>query len=350
MKRHEAAIALAKLNMISHHVVKGVELKCPLDIEQALEDDCDYKKISDELIEYLQEDPDPILYNQVLRYIDTTKCREFASSHEDNELCNQILQLCEAVDKLKELARRLQAGDKKHSYLVDYFADPETEELFRRAARVGLLDSEYKPSKIVRRFQLKLIALAIIKIRGYKTRNKWCHFEEQWGIKAKLILRCDIPLTKVKEVYAVTRLYPEVNLYADLHPDSPAKVFKTPLCQREAEKLCRLLKKKRLLDKNVDEESFLAIQGLLRIPPQAVNWIGTGYALVYFIKTLFSDLNPKVWKLAVTWFTLHGTPINYGTIKTKSHDLNVDPKKHDKNNSMDLIDSLIANAKEQEHN
>ena len=96
------------------------------------------------------------------------------------------------------------------------------------------------------------------------------------------------------------------------------------------------------IDAKVSTESFLAIMKLLRIPPSPINWTGSLNSLIYFTREMFMELNPSFAHLTANWFTNNNANVNYGTIKTKSSQLNRFPERYD---FIPLIDNLILQAK-----
>jgi len=344
MERHEAAMAIARINMVSKKVAHGSRLRCISDIEDALEENYDFGFMEDELLEYLKEDQDPILFNQVLSFVDTDLIIKFKNSLVDEELKERLSRLTDCIENLRAYAKELKKKFRIHPTLVDYLANPETEELLKRAVNAGILTNEYQPAPRTKIYQLKMIAMAIIYIRGIKVRNKWCHFEEQWGVSDKRLSKCEVPISSGREIYKIIKLYPEVDLMSEI--DSRAgqeKIFRTPLRKEEAEVLFGLLKDNAFLDPKTDVEDFLSIQGLIRIPPKKINWIESAYSLAYFAKSLFGDMNASLWNLTVKWFTVNSTHLNHGTFKTKSHVLKEHPERYD---FIPIIDNIIKQTKE----
>lgn len=344
MERHEAAMAIARINMVSKRVAHGARLRCISDIEDALEANYEFAFMADELLEYLEEDQDPILFNQILSFVSTDDIVKFKNSLVNVELKGRIASLTDSIERLRSFAQDLQKKFRLHPTLVDYLAKPEIEALLKRAVDAGILTKEYQPAPRTKIYQLKMIAMAIISIQGIKVRNKWCHFEEQWDISDKRLSKCEVPITSGKEIYKIIKLYPEVDLMTEI--DSRAgqeKTFRTPLRKEEAEVLFDLLKDNSFLDPKTTVEDFLAIQGLIRIPPKKINWIESAYSLAYFARSLFGDMNASVWHLTVKWFTVNNTHLNHGTFKTKSHVLNEHPDRYD---FIPIIDNIIIRTKE----
>ena len=58
---------------------------------------------------------------------------------------------------------------------------------------------------------------------------------------------------------------------------------------------------------------------------------------------MFMELNPSFAHLTANWFTNNNANVNYGTIKTKSSQLNRFPERYD---FIPLIDDLILQAKQ----
>ena len=150
-------------------------------------------------------------------------------------------------------------------------------------------------------------------------------------------------MTKARDVYRVTKLYPEVDFYNFLNTKECAKTFDTDLNKKQATCLCQLLKTNGLLDARVTTEAFLAIMNLLRLPPTPINWTGSLDSLIYFTRVMFMELNPGFAHLTANWFTNKNANVNYGTIKTKSSQLNRFPERYD---FIPLIDNLILQAKQ----
>lgn len=344
MERHEAAMAIARINMVSKRVAHGARLRCISDIEDALEANYDFELMADELLNYLEEDQDPILFNQILSFVGTDEIVKFQISLVDEELKDRIGCLTDNIERLRTYAKELQKKFRIHPTLVDYLAKPEIEDLLKRAVNAGILTNDYQPAPRTKIYQLKMIAMAIISIQGIKVRNKWCHFEEQWEINDKRLSKCEVPVTSGREIYKIIKLYPEVDLMTEI--DSRAgqeKTFSSPLRKEEAEVLFDLLKDNAFLDPKTSVEDFLAIQGLIRIPPKMINWIGSAYALAYFTKSLFGDTNASLWNLTVKWFTVNNTHLNHGTFKTKSNVLKEHPERYD---FIPIIDNIIRQTKE----
>ena len=344
MERYEAAMAIARINMISKKTAQAVKLCCIQDIEDAMECDESFNAIADSVIRYMKTDRDPILYNQVLCYVNMDESRKFADSLVDEELKAQIVDLSDAIDRMRELAKQQKEESRLHPKLIDELADKETETLLMRAVNSGVLDENFMPAKGTKIYQLKLIAMAVNTIKGTKVRNRWCHFEDQWNIGEQRLSKAAVPITRGRDIYRIAKLYPEVDFNQEIDTRAiPVSILKSPLNEAQALKLCHLLKTKGFLDREVDDSSFLAIQGLAKIPPQPVNWVGQAYALAYLMKALYSDLNANIWNLTVKWFTVRNESLNRETFKTKSHILEVHA---DRYSFIPVIDRLIRKAKD----
>ncbi len=347
MKRHEAAMAIALINMISKKIAQAVKLESIADIEDAFEIDIDVdinlKQAKEDLTQYISQDKDPILYNQILCMVETSEIRRFADGLVDVELQEMMIDLSDAIDAMREIAIKLEKDRRKHPYLINELCDKQTEDLLSRAVGVGLLTKEFQPAKGTKIYQLKLIAYAVNIIKGTKVRSRWCHFEKQWNVGDKRLSKGDIPITRGREIYKVAKIYPEVDFNSAIKTRAGhEKTLESPLNPDQAIRLCKLLKKHEFLDKNVNEESFLAVQGLVNIPPHPINWSGSAYSLAYFMKALFSDRNANLWNMTVTWFTVNNETLNHGTFKTKSHVLIVHPERYE---FIPLIDRIISKCK-----
>lgn len=336
-------MAIAVLNKTSKIVHYAARLGLEDEIEEALEGHPDFIQTADDIIGYIDDDRDKRLYDQLNCLVDTKTISDFSAHITDPSTRSSIDNLVKCINKLKVYAESLYSEDyKDFPYLVPYFANEEMKALLMRSVNAGILNEKYQPKKGIKQYHLKLIALAIIKIKDIKTRNKWCHFEKQWNIEDKHLSRCEVPLTRGADVYKISKIYPEVDFFSVFEDRvSQAKAFKTSLKIPQVKILCTLLKEHGFLAGSIQDESVMAIMGLLRIPPQPVDWSGSAYSLVYFVKQLFGDLNPSSLHMAERWFTVKGKTLNHGTIKTKSSTLNRERSRFD---FIPIIDDIIREA------
>ena len=342
-ERHEAAMAIAIINRTSKQVYDGIRLSNIDAVEYALAEHPDFEETAESIISYIEQDKDKKLYDQLVYLVDSSHFSKFYKTLKDENLKNELSELMDCLDTLHEYAKQcINEYYKEYPGLVPFFANDEIKELLDRAVKAGLLDEKYQPMKTTKRYHLKLIAYGIATIKELKTRNKWCHFEKLWNTGCNRLSAIRVPMTKARDVYRVTKLYPEVDYYSFLNTKECVKTFKTSLNKEQATWLCKMLKANGFLDAKVSTESFLAIMKLLRIPPSPINWTGSLNSLIYFTREMFMELNPSFAHLTANWFTNNNANVNYGTIKTKSSQLNRFPERYD---FIPLIDNLILQAK-----
>lgn len=343
-ERHEAAMAIAIINKISKQVYDGIKLNNIEAVKYALEDHPDFEETAESIISYINKDKDKKLYDQLVYLVDSSLYNKFHKTIKDEFLKNDMSELMDCLNALHEYAQQCtKEYYKDYPDLVPFFANDEIKELLDRAVMAGLLDDKYQPKKTTKRYHLKLIAYGIANIKELKTRNKWCHFEKLWNTGCNRISAIRVPMTKARDVYRVTKLYPEVDYYSFLNTKECVKTFKTSLNKEQATWLCKMLKENGFLDARVSTEAFLAIMNLLRIPPSPINWTGSLDSLIYFTREMFMELNPSFAHLTANWFTNNNANVNYGTIKTKSSQLNRFPERYE---FIPLINDLILQAKQ----
>lgn len=343
-ERHEAAMAIAIINKVSKLVYDGIRLNSIDAVEYVLSDYPDIEETTESIINYIEGDKDKKLFDQLTYLVESSQFKKFYKTIQDEELQKNLSELMDCLDKLHEYASQCtKEYYKDYPDLVPFFANEEIKDLLDRAVSAGFLDEKYQPKKTTKRYHLKLIAYAIANIKELKTRNKWCHFEKLWKTGCNRISAIRVPMTKARDVYRVTKLYPEVDFYSFLNTKECEKTFKTSLNKQQATYLCDLLKTNGFLDAKVSTESFLAIMKLLRLPPSPINWTGSLDSLIYFTREMYMELNPSFAHLTANWFTNNNANVNYGTIKTKSSLLNRFPERYD---FIPLIDKLILQSKQ----
>lgn len=341
--RYEVALAIATISKVSKEVCYAININNEAEVKNAIESKTSFRSMAEDIIHFIKDEQDSLLYEQLICLPNPKPILKYISYVKSNTLL--VLHLSDLANSLEMLQTFGYELRKKHSpypKLEPFLANDETAELLGRAVKAGILDEDYQPRKSIKLYQLRLIAIAIIEIQGFKTRDKWCHFNEQWKLDEGLLARTKIPLSKGNEIYRITKLYPEVDFYGILSPNiKPSELFRTKFSVEGAIELCKSLKKHDFLSKRVSEESFLAIMGLMSIPPSAIDWIGSFDSLVFFIREAFGDLNPNMLYLTARWFTLDGNDINHGTMKTKSSRIARMPEKY---GFIPLLSALISKA------
>ena len=343
--RHEAAMAIAVINKTSKIAFSAIQLDDIPKLRSVFEENVRFWGMAEDIIDYVSRDTDALLYNQLVCLIDPQPLREYARKLKKETLLSlALMDLSDSIDMLHQYGNQLDADNRLHPTLNAHLADAETIELLDRAVRDGLLTRDYQPKTTTKVYQLKLIAMAIISIRGFKTRNRWCHFDDQWELGNKHLAKTVIPLSKGAAIYRISNLYPEADFHAMLSkPAEGKKLLRTHFTEQGVAVLCKQLKAGGFLDARTCEETFQAVTGFGSGIPCPLNWTGSFDSLVYFAKEAFGDLNPKVLTLAAQWFLLHKKPVNHGTMKTKSSKINRAP---DKYGFIPIIDSYIKRALE----
>lgn len=341
MERSEAALQIALLNKISKQIYSCIMLNDIPGLKQLCREDYDFPAITRRLKNYIQKDPDPILYSQFLKFTETAPIVKYASTEADFKLAKKLLDISDAVIELRQLAIIIDSKDKPNADLDSVLNTESILELLARATNAGYLQEDFKPSTSTRLFELKLIASAIINIAGLQPRDSWCHFNRLWNVSRKSLAAVAIPLTKGQDIYKVAQLYPEYNVMSVFKKDKDKPVFKSPFTPEQADLLATMLKKKKYLDKATSNDVFLAIQGLSGVPPMSINWTGPAYSLAYFIKTVYSDLNLKIWSLTGDWFKVKDKAINVQTFKSKVYVLANKAERYD---FIAELDKIIADV------
>lgn len=340
--RYEVALAIATINKVSKEVCYAIEVDRKAEVKTAIESDSSYRSMAEDIIKFLKNEQDSILYEQLICLPNSKPILKYATGlKSDTMLILHLSDLATAIDMLQKYAYELRRENSPYPDLEPFLANDETAELLKRAVNAGILTEDYQPKKNIKMYQLKLIALAIIEIQGFKTRDRWCHFDEQWKLGTAVLARTKIPLSKGNDLYRITKLYPEVDFYKLLSATEKIELFNTHFSENGAVELCKALKKHDFLDKKTNEDTFLAIMGLRSIPPHQVNWVGSFDSLVYFCREAFSDLTPNMLQLTARWFTLDGNDINHGTLKTKSSRVARMPEKY---GFIPLLSTLISKA------
>lgn len=341
--RYEVALAIATINKVSKEVCYAIEIGKQAEVKNALETKISYRSLAEDIIKFLKNEQDSILYEQLICLPNSKPILKYATGiKSDTMLILHLSDLATCLDMLQKFGYELRHDNSPYPDLEPFLANDETAALLGRAVKAGVLTEDYLPKKGTKMYQLKLIAMAIIEIQGFKTRDKWCHFDEQFKVGDKLLARTKIPVSKGNDIYRISKLYPEVDFYRLMSTnEEAAPLFQTHFSEIGALELCKALKKHDFLDKKTSEDTFLAIMGLRTIPPHEINWIGSFDSLVYFVREAFSDLNPNMLHLTARWFTLDGKEINHGTMKTKSSRIARMPEKF---SFIPLLSTLIGKA------
>lgn len=341
MERPEAALLIAQLNKISKQLYSYIVLEQDSLVKSICHEEYDFPSITRRLRSYIQKDSDPILYRQFLKFTETGPIVTYASSVSDFKVAKCLMEMVETVNALRQMAIMIDSKDKPNECLDDALNNEVILELLARARNAGYLLEDFAAAPSTKMFELKLIASAIIGIANLQPRDSWCHFNRLWNISRKSLGAVAIPLTKGSEIYRVAQLYPEYNVMQTFKKDNAKPVFKSPFTPEQAEFLATMLKKKKYLDKATSNDVFLAVQGLSAVPPMMINWVGSAFSLAYFIRTVYNDLNLKIWTLTGYWFKVNGKPINVQSYKSKVAVLRQHADRYD---FIPELDGIIQNA------
>jgi hypothetical protein len=341
--RQEAALNIAIMNRLSKTVLHQVRLGSEAGILEALQERFDFTKAAKDLIVYMKSDKDRILYEQAICLADTAEFLEFAGKTRDRIVKQKLTAIYSSIDQLHEFGYKRQREECLYPSLEPFLSEPETHNLLQRSVTAGLLDEKFQPKKGTKIYQLKLIAEAIIQIRGIGTRNKWCHFEKQWRLGEHRLSQAFVPLTRSNSIYRISKIYPEVDFYSLLTQKDYDKTFSTDLNEVQCRELWRRLKDANFIDQKVEVESFLAMTGIIKLPTAPVNWTGSFDSLVYFVNAVFGDLNPSVLHITADLFVIKNAPINYGTMKTKSSRIKRHPEMFD---FIPVLDDIIMKSRQ----
>ena len=339
--RQDAAFGIAVINRTSKLLAAAVRLNKDALIRDALDEEIDYKMLASSIIAYVKEDPDPVLYEQLMMLADTESMRDYLSTHHTGVLATKVREIADVTEKLEAFGNDLfRQGQGEYANLVPFFANAQAKELFDRAVNAGILNKEYQPAPGVSRFQLKLIAVAIQTIMNFSYRDKWCHFTEQWG---EDLNRSMVPLTKGVAINQIVRLYPEVPLWEKIIPENDGKTFSTGFSEAQAKGLFTGLMRKGYLGHHTSLDSFLSIMGMGQGAFTQINWIDRGYnSLIYFVKEAFCEQNPDYLLRICQCFTCNGKPITHSSLKTRSSYVY---RNKDKWEFVPVIDDIIAKAR-----
>lgn len=284
MNRQEAAIEIARFNMFSKKIYTAIHVNDMTELKNLLRADYDFESVSKELILYIRRDPDPLLYNQLIKLTETRSVLTFISNCNNRSISFTLETMATSIEDLRSAAHKIDSAEKYVPDMDYAISDKETIELLSRAQKAQYLDEELKPLPTTKLFELKLIAAAIIGIKKLQTRDSWVHFNRLWGIRTKSLAAIAIPLTKGKEIYEVSKLYPEFNMMELVTCEDERPVFISPFTPEQAEVLLLTLKRHKFIGRSTSKDIFLAIQGLSGVAPGKINWIGSPFSLAYFIK------------------------------------------------------------------
>ena len=203
--RQDAAFGIAVINRSSKLLAAAVKLGKDSLIRDAIDEEINYRMLAHSIMEYIKEDQDPVLFEELMHLADTKPIWEYLSRRRTGTLPAKVKDVAEVTDELIAYGNEaFHKGTDEFANLVPFFANPQAKELFDRAVNAGLLKKDYQPAPGVERYQLKVIAIAINAIMKFSFRDKWCHFVEQWGEE---INRCMVPLTKGAAINQIVRLY-----------------------------------------------------------------------------------------------------------------------------------------------
>lgn len=336
---------IAIINRVSKQINFEVQLESQQNLYMAFADGLNFKRLSDELLAYMKEDNDPLLYIQLVRLIETDEIREYMKALPASELRLEISTLCDAVDKLRTYGDRCMCKTKEQfPNLIPFFANPIAEELFQRAVDAGYLDNEFKPLPGVDCFKLKLIAFGISEILDIPYRQRWCNFDRQWDISGSSLAKYHIPITKANEFVKITQLYSEADyrplLNAGVNHKEP---FSTDMTKDQVIYLYDALRRNCYLSLKTKEADFLAMFGFGTVAKPVIRWSSSLLSLVYFIRAALADTTRDIWRLAVDWIMLDGEKqLNHETCKSRSSYVYRNRSRYD---FCDELDRIIAEAR-----
>lgn len=320
--RQKAAMFIAIINKVSKQINFEIKLESPQILYESFADKLNYTRLSDELLEYMKEDNDPLLYMQLVRLIETDEIRSYIDSYQDSELKVEILALCDAVDKLRTYGDScVDSQNTQFPNLIPFFANAEAEALFQRAVKAGYLDETYKPKPGIKYYELRLISFAISEMLNLPYRQRWVNFDRQWGSCTPFSLGVyHMPMTKAKEFVRITQLYSEVDFRPILNPrPNNKKPFTTDMTKEQVIYLYDALRRRCYLSMKTKEKDFLAMFGFGKVEKPFIRWSGPLYALEYFIRIALADSTRDVWKITADWIMMDDEKVlNYETLKSGS--------------------------------
>ena len=342
--RQKAALFIAIVNRVSKQINFDIKLDSREVLYEAFSDRLNFKRLSDELIEYLKGDNDPLLYMQLVRLIETDEIRGHMDMLSDSELKFEVMTLCDAVDKLRNYGDSCVNGSKiEFPNLTPFFANDKAESLFKRAVSAGYLDKQYKPLPGVDSYQLKLIAFAISEILDIPYRQRWVNFDRQWGLTCSLC-KYHLPMTKAETFSRITQMYSEVNFTPIFNPRLKYKEpFTTDMTEKQVIHLFNSLRRRCFVALKTKESDFLAMFGYGKVPKPFIKWSGSLYALEYFIRIALADTTRDIWARVVEWIVIdEDTTLNRETLKSGSSYVCRNRAKFD---FCDELDKVIAEAR-----
>ena len=270
-----------------------------------------------EIKEYLPDDPSPILYREINCFASPTRLSNYISENKqlfDADVLERIEHFIAVVREMQTLVDQNKVEVKgKYTNLESELANKKVASLLNRARRARYLDDNYQPVKRTKPFQLKLIVYGVCEILDIPTRKRYEVFNRQWHLKTGLAT-IPIPQSKVEEVEAITKLYPEVD-FSQLWEIRERLVFTTKSTEHYFRIAFDMLVENGYIDESTPVNSFLAIADFRRpkhfVP---VKWKGQILSLGYLIHHAFSDTNDLIWQKTECNFEANGAPVNRHTL------------------------------------
>lgn len=343
--RQKAATFIAIINRVSKQINLEVQLGIQQNMYDLLADGLNFNRLTTELLAYMKEDNDPLLYFQLARFVETEGIRKYMDVLPSSEFRLKMEELCNAVDRLRAYGDKCINGTAlDYPNLIPFFAYPEARSLFQRAVDAGFLDEEFQPLPGVDHYKLKLIAFGISEILEIPFRQRWCNFDRQWNIKGCSLSRYHLPMTKASEFVRITQLYNEVDFRPLMNVGINRKEpFSTDMTKDQVVHLYDSLRRYCFLSLKTKEEDFLAMFGFGKVAKPSVRWSSSMYSLVYFIRTALSDTTRDIWRLVVDWVVLENEKtLNRETCKSRASYV---CRNRSKYSFCDELDRIIAEAR-----
>ena len=100
--RQDAAFGIAVINRSSKLLASAVKLGKDSLIRDAIDEEINYRMLSRSIIDYIKEDQDPILFEELMHLADTTSIWEYLSRRRTGTLPAKVKEVAEVTDELPQ--------------------------------------------------------------------------------------------------------------------------------------------------------------------------------------------------------------------------------------------------------
>ena len=317
LKRHEVALAIAKINRVTKVAIKDNFDTSPSEFRVVIERDFSYISLwAEEVKAFWSDNPTASLTDDILcllppnflmmQYQNGKTVLE--RKHYQTLLAyNRIMSQLQA-DCLKLINKGQSAY---FAGLPDALQSDKALDLLNVGISAGLLDSHYHPLSSASPQQLKILGYGIATKLKFKKSCFWAPLDEFWNTS---LAKVRLPLLHHGSIRRIMDLFPSVD-FGPLFKSDEKLFFTCPYNRTRIKTMYKSLLIGGYISPDTRESQMMGLFNLDN-DTEPVNWIKEGRLLAYFVRCAFSQNNKNIWATAASRFQINGEIVNVGTMKS----------------------------------